>query len=70
MDSLKLLDVVVLTEDLPNEKLRRGALGTVVEEFGGDSFLVEFADSQGVSYAMPLLKSAQLLKVYYEPQAV
>lgn len=68
MQTLNLLDVVVLTEDVPEEKLRRGALGTVVEEFGGDSFLVEFADPQGVTYAMPILTAHQLLKVHYEPQ--
>lgn len=68
METLNLLDVVVLTEDVPSEKLRRGAIGTVVEEFGGDSFLVEFADGRGVTYAMPLLTIHQLLKVHNEPQ--
>ena len=67
MDSIALLDVVVLTEDLPTEKLRKGSLGTVVETFANDSFLVEFADLNGVTYAMPVLPGQYLLKVHQEP---
>lgn len=71
MDNLiKLLDVVVLTEDLPTENLRKGTIGAVVEQFNDDTFLVEFADQQGKAYAFEELKSAQLLKVYYEPVSV
>ena len=33
MDEIKLLDVVVLVEDLDSEGLRRGEVGTVVEEW-------------------------------------
>ncbi len=67
MDAFKLLDVVVLIEALPELKLRKGELGTIVELIAENTFLVEFADLQGVTYAMPVLTAKQLMKVYQEP---
>ena len=67
MDSLNLLDAVVLLIDLPAEKLKKGSLGTIVEVFDNKNFLVEFANLNGVTYALPILASDQLLKVYQEP---
>jgi Domain of unknown function (DUF4926) len=69
MDKLKILDVVILTEALPYLNLRKGALGTIVEVLEKYVFLVEFADTKGVTYAMPSLKVDALMKVYYEPVA-
>ena len=40
METLELLDVVVLTEALPALKLRKGELGTIVECLDKDVFLV------------------------------
>ena len=67
MDKLKILDVVVLIEPLPLLNLRKGELGTIVEIFDKDVFLVEFTDTKGVTYAITSLKSDALMKVYYEP---
>lgn len=67
MKALSLLDVVVTSTDLPAGKLRKGSLGTVVETFDDESYLVEFADAKGVTYAMPVLTASQLIKVYQEP---
>jgi hypothetical protein len=69
MESLHELDVVVLTSELPDKKLRRGTLGTVLEVLDADTYLIEFADSQGVAYAFTTLKNSQLLKVWHEPAA-
>lgn len=69
VDKMKILDVVVLTEPIPSLNLRKGELGTIVEELDKDVFLVEFADSKGVTYAMPVLNTSVLMKVYYEPIA-
>lgn len=66
-DQIQLLDVVVLAEDLLNENLRKGTIGTVVEKFNEDDFLVEFADQEGKVYAFEELTLNQLLKVYYAP---
>ena len=67
MDSPDLLDVVVLLTNLPAEKLRKGSLGTIVETFNNGNFLVEFSDLNGITYALPVLPAAQLMKVYQEP---
>ena len=44
---IKHLDLVALTEDLPNRKLRRGQVGTVVELLDPGVFEVEFTDKHG-----------------------
>ncbi|STW14619.1 Uncharacterised protein [Klebsiella pneumoniae subsp. rhinoscleromatis] len=43
------LDVVVLSEDLPNEGLVKGTLGTIVMVFNSPTtgYLVEFCDEKG-----------------------
>ncbi len=69
METFEILDVVVLTEALPSLNLRKGELGTIVEVLDKDVFLVEFADTKGVTYAMSSLKADALMKVYYEPVA-
>ena len=46
-DQPKLLDVVALTEDLPRQRLRRGQVGTIVEELAPGVFEVELCDDQG-----------------------
>lgn len=65
--SIHLLDVVALTEDLPERGLRRGQVGTVVEELAGDVFEVEFSDNEGRTYAMLPLQASQLIVLHYEP---
>ncbi len=66
--TIKLLDVVALTEDLPERNLRRGQVGTVVEVLAPGVFEVEFSDiHSGRTYAMLALKANQLMVLYYEP---
>jgi hypothetical protein len=62
-----LLDVVALIEDVPQEKLYRGQVGTVVEVLAPDVFLVEFSDQKGRTYAMLELRAEQLMTLRYEP---
>lgn len=69
MNEIQLLDVVALTEDLPERGLQRGQVGTVVELLAPDVFDVEFSDHQGQTYAMLSLKSTQLIVLHYEPLA-
>ncbi|HEY0545553.1 MAG TPA: DUF4926 domain-containing protein [Pyrinomonadaceae bacterium] len=65
MDEIKLLDVVALTEDLPTEGLRRGEVGTVVEQWRDGVFEVEFSDNTGRAYAFVALRPDQLMKLYF-----
>jgi hypothetical protein len=64
---IKHLDVVALTEDLPERELWRGQVGTVVEQLAPDIFEVEFSDNEGRTFASLALKTQQLLVLHYEP---
>jgi hypothetical protein len=70
VDEIKLLDVVALLQDVPEEGLQRGEVGTVVEVFEQNEhhpagFLVEFSDRQGRAYAVADLRPDQLMKLRY-----
>ena len=65
----KMLDVVAVLNDVPGEKLMRGQVGTVVEEFGGDVLEVEFSDNEGRTYATASLPADQLLVLHHEAVA-
>lgn len=60
------LDVVALTEDLPERGLYRGQVGTVVEPLAPEVFEVEFSDDEGRTYASAALRAEQLLVLHYE----
>jgi hypothetical protein len=63
-DPIKLLDVVALTEDLPQEGLLRGQVGTVVEALAPGVFEVEFSDDEGQTYASLSLSADQLMALH------
>ncbi len=63
------LDAVALTVDLPEAKLVRGQVGTVVFVYPPDSFEVEFVDDDGHTYALTTLILLQLLRLHYKPIA-
>ena len=58
-----LLDVVVLTRDLPANGLRRGDLGSVVEIYGPDSLGVEFVAASGRTQALVTLRPDEVRPV-------
>jgi hypothetical protein len=64
---IKLLDVVALIQDLPDRDLKRGQVGTVVEELAPGVYEVEFSDNEGRTYAMLPLRAEQLMILHYEP---
>jgi Domain of unknown function (DUF4926) len=64
---IHVLDVVALTEDVPDRGLLRGQVGTVVESLSPGVFEVEFVDNDGRTYAFLPLKSSQLLVLHYQP---
>jgi hypothetical protein len=65
--AIELLDVVALTEEVPDERLLRGQVGTVVETLKPGVFLVEFSDLDGCTYAMASLHADQLMVLRYRP---
>ena len=68
VQSIKPLDVVALTVDLPTYNLWRGQVGTVVEILAGETaFAVEFSDRAGRTYESLGLPPDQLMVLHYEP---
>ncbi len=66
--TIKLLDVVALTVDLPAENLWRGQVGTVADILaGGAAFEVEFSDREGCTFASLGLRPDQIMVLHYEP---
>ena len=65
MDEIKKLDVVALIENLDSQGLRRGEVGTVVEEWKDGVFEVEFSDNSGKAYAFATLRPEQLIKLLF-----
>jgi Domain of unknown function (DUF4926) len=64
---LKLLDVVALLVDKPEERLVTGQVGTVVELLAPGVYKVEFLDSKGHTIAVTELKRPELLPLQHEP---
>lgn len=67
MEQINLLDVVALTEALPDKGLTRGQVGTVVEILAPEVFEVEFSDEAGRTYAMAALRADQIMVLHYAP---
>ncbi len=67
-NTVKLLDVVALSVDLPEYNLWRGQVGTVVEILAdGAAFEVEFSDRNGRTYESIGLRPNQIMVLRFEP---
>ena len=62
--TIGLLDTVALIEDLPDRRLARGEVGTVVEVLEPDVYEVEFSDDRGETYAELALRGDQLVLLH------
>jgi hypothetical protein len=67
MTGIEMHSVVAMLEDLPEEGLVRGQVGTVLETWAPGVYEVEFCDDNGKAYAMVALKAEQLLRLRHEP---
>jgi len=65
--AIEMHSVVALVEDLASEGLVRGQVGVVVENWAPGVYEVEFADNNGVTYAMVALKAEQMMLLHHEP---
>ena len=66
--AIKLLDVVVLMQDVPEHNLKRGEVGTVVEILSnGEAYEVEFSDDNGQMYKCLSFPVSQLEVFHQEP---
>ena len=63
---MKLLDVVALTENIPEKHLKRGQVGTIVEELDAGVYEVEFSDLDGKPYAMCAVAAKNLIPLIHQ----
>ena len=66
MENIKPFAVVALLEDKPEQGLRRGQVGTVVEPLAPGVFEVEFCDNEGRTYATLALPSPQIMILHHD----
>ena len=74
MNKFKDLDIVALTEDRQTIHfetgelitLSKGQVGTIVMEYDGEVFEVEFSNNDGTTYAMETIPANQLMLLHYE----
>lgn len=59
---MKLLDVVAPRQDFPEHSVKKGQVGTIIEELDGDNVLVEFAGRDGVAYAIAPIPVDKLIE--------
>ena len=75
MSQIQEYDLVAIDRDIPathketNESilLRKGQVGTVVMDFDGEGFLIDFADEKGTPYAMETVLADRLIPLLYNP---
>jgi hypothetical protein len=65
---IALLDVVAVTDDLPEKAIGRGQVGTLVDILDAGRFEVEFSDDEGRTYAQAALAGDQLIVLRYRPR--
>lgn len=63
------LDVVALLANVPEYRLARGNVGTIVNELDEQTVLVEFSDDEGRPYAVAPCSRSDLLTLHYVPEA-
>jgi hypothetical protein len=61
--TMQILDVVVLTKDLPAHGLRRGDLGAIVERYDAKTIGVEFVAASGRTQALVTLHADDIRAV-------
>jgi hypothetical protein len=57
------IDIVALTQDLPELGLNKGEMGTVVDKSQSGMFLIEFSNKNGEMIALESLKIEQIVLV-------
>lgn len=67
MTTMKTFDVVATLCEYPQWHIERGQVGTVVEKLDDSHVLVEFANLDGVAYAVSPIPVGQLLELRHTP---
>jgi hypothetical protein len=72
MKPIPMFAVAALNEDLAEQNLTRGQIGTVVEHLERDgeiALLVEFSDENGEAYAFATVRPDQLIVLHRKTEA-
>lgn len=64
---MKILDVVATLREYPELHIGRGQVGTIIEELDDGYVLVEFANLDGVAYAISPIPVEQLIRLENTP---
>ena len=65
-ESIKLLDIVALLKEIPENKLLRGQIGTVIECYSDTEFEIEFSDNNGKTISMLTLSTTDIMLLHNE----
>lgn len=67
----RVLDVVALLNDLPERKLLKGQVGTIVEQLDENVFEVEFVDTQtGDTIALETVENKDLILLHFQLEKI
>ncbi len=69
MAELELFAVVAVLRELPEQRLVRGQVGTIVEQLAPGAYLIEFCDDEGCTCALTPLRSEDLIRLHHRPLA-
>jgi len=65
-DNIKILDVVALLKEVPDKRLQKGQVGTIVEKWDTKVFEVEFCNTKGETLALAQIDEKDLLLLHYQ----
>ncbi len=63
-ETIKLFDVLALLKEVPEKKLLRGQIGTVIECYTDTDFEVEFSDNNGKTISMMTLSTDEIMLLH------
>jgi Domain of unknown function (DUF4926) len=67
----KVLDVVALLNDLPEKKLLKGQVGTIVEQLDENVFEVEFVDTKtSETIALETIHNKDLILLHFQLEKI
>lgn len=69
-ETINSLNVVALLNELPQQNLLRGQIGTVIEKYTETDFEVEFSDNGGKTIAMVLLNTENIMLLHNQLEIV
>ncbi|MGK7892512.1 MAG: DUF4926 domain-containing protein [Xenococcus sp. (in: cyanobacteria)] len=75
MSNIQEYDLVVIDQDISTTHketnqpilLRKGQIGTVLMNFDDEAYLIDFADQEGITYAMETVAAEKLIPLLYKP---